>query len=173
MRGAAPTLRAALTSRRLAYAACLIGMALCLGGPLQIRDAEHRHESALAGQEIQARVVEVDAVATRLPLQPASAFHVVAFEQDGRTRTERLAGAPEPGSSDVPVLVGADGAVSSQLALQAERAQAMPRAFIFAASLLVLLHMLVVDRVRRRAIRRAQHGDVLRLVPELEVHRAA
>jgi hypothetical protein len=165
---------ALLTRRRLAYLVCVLGMALCVSGPLQTRAADQRHQAAVrAGQETQAQVIDVGSAAARLPLQPSTSYHLVAFEHEGRTRTEQLAGVPAPGTTAVQVLVGPQG-VSSALALHAERVAALPSTVVFIACLLALLHMLTVDAVRRRAARRA-HRDatVLDLMPERSVGRAA
>ncbi len=166
--------QALLTRRRLTYVVCLLGMALCASGPLQIRAADQRHQAALrAGSETEARVVDVGRVAARLPLQPSTSFHLVAFEQEGQVRTEQLAGVPAPGTTAVSVLVGPQG-VSSALALDAERAAALPSTVVFIASLLALLHMLTVDAVRWLADRRAPApAPVLGLVSDLEGRRAA
>lgn len=166
--------QALLTRRRLAYLVCLLGMALCASGPLQTRAADQRHQAAVrAGQETEARVVDVGRAAPRLPLQPSTSFHLVAFEHDGRTRTEQLAGVPAPGTTAVSVLVGPQG-VSSALALDAERAAALPSTVVFIACLLALLHMLTVDAVRRRAAWRAHDAAaVVDLVPGRSVGRAA
>jgi hypothetical protein len=160
--------------RALHVGVCLLAMALCISGPLDLREATERYQEAFTGgREVQAAVVDVGTRAPDLPLQPASSYHVVAFELDGVTRTARLAGVPRYETGPVPVLVGPGDAVSSRVAMQAERSEALPRTLVFIGGLPGLLHLLVVDAVRWWARRRRPAGQVFELDLARRARRAA